>query len=77
MKEDVLLITLSERRGHGIPQRATGGSTKVGQKVKTPEAEFTIEEIAKMRITRVKIQLIHEPENIHEDIQEEYPDDVK
>ena len=50
---------------------------KVGQKVKTPEAEFTIEEIAKMRITRVKIQLIHEPENIHEDIQEEYPDDVK
>ncbi|MGM9582480.1 MAG: hemolysin family protein, partial [Phascolarctobacterium sp.] len=50
---------------------------KVGQKVKTPEAEFTIEEIAKMRITRVKIQLIHEPENIHEDIQEEYPDDVQ
>ena len=45
--------------------------------MKTAEAEFTIEEIAKMRITRVKIQLIHEPENIHEDIQEEYPDDVQ
>ena len=50
---------------------------KVGQKVKTPEAEFTIEEIAKMRITRVKIQLIHEPENIHEEIKEDYPDDVQ
>ena len=37
LKEDVLLITLSERRGHGIPQRATGGSTKVGQKVKKRE----------------------------------------
>ena len=50
---------------------------KVGQKVKTAEAEFTIEEIAKMRITRVKIQLIHEPENIHEEIKEDYPDDVQ
>ena len=45
--------------------------------MKTPEAEFTIEEIAKMRITRVKIQLIHEPDNIHEEIKEDYPDDME
>ena len=50
---------------------------KVGQKVKTSEAEFTIEEIAKMRITRVKIQLIHEPENIHEEIKEDYMDTLE
>ena len=51
--------------------------SKVAQNLNSAEAEFSIEEIAKMRITRVKIQLIHEPENIHEDIQEEYPDDVQ
>lgn len=49
---------------------------KAGQKVKTAEAEFSVEEVAKMRITRVRIQLIHEPENIHEDIQEEYPEEA-
>lgn len=37
MKEDFVLITLSERRGHGTPHRATGGSTKVGQKVRERE----------------------------------------
>lgn len=48
---------------------------KVGQKLKTAEAEFTVEEVAKMRITRVGIQLLHEPENIHEELQEEYPEE--
>lgn len=48
---------------------------KVGQKLKTVEAEFTVEEVAKMRITRVGIQLLHEPENIHEELQEEYPEE--
>ena len=37
LKEDFLLITFSERRGHGTPHRATGGSTKFGQKVKERE----------------------------------------
>lgn len=50
---------------------------KVGQKVKTDAAEFTVEEVDKMRITRVRIQLLHEPENIHEELQEEYLNDVQ
>ncbi len=50
---------------------------KVGQKVKIPAAEFTVEEVAKMRITRVRVQLLHEPENIHEELQEEYLEDVQ
>ena len=44
---------------------------KVGKKVETEAAIFTIEEIDSMRIDRVGIKLIHEPEHIHEDIKEE------
>ena len=50
---------------------------KVGQKVQTPAAAFTVEEIDKMRIVRVGIQLLHEPEKIHEELQEEHLEDVK
>lgn len=44
---------------------------KVGQKVKTSVAEFTIEEINKMRITRVGIYLLHEPKKFQEDTENE------
>lgn len=50
---------------------------KVGQRVKTAAAEFMVEEVDKMRITRVQVHLLHEPENIHEELKEEYLDDVQ
>lgn len=50
---------------------------KVGQKLKTAAAEFMVEEIDKMRITRVKIQLLHEPANLHEELQEEHLESVQ
>lgn len=45
---------------------------KVGQVVKTEAAEFVVEEVDKMRIMRVQVKLLHEPENIHEELKEEY-----
>ncbi len=50
---------------------------KVGQRVQTPTAVFTVEEIDKMRIVRVGIQLLHESPKVHEELQEEYLEDVK
>lgn len=50
---------------------------KVGQKLQTPAAIFTVEEIDKMRIVRVGIQLLHESPKVHEELQEEYLEDVK
>lgn len=50
---------------------------KVGQQVKTEQAIFTVEEIDKMRITRVLVKLLHEPEKIHEELKEEYLEDVQ
>ncbi len=50
---------------------------QVGQQIKTESAVFTVEEIQKMRIVRVCIRLLHEPENIHEELKEEYLDDVQ
>ena len=38
---------------------------------------LNVEEIDKMRIVRVGIQLLHEPEKIHEELQEEHLEDVK
>lgn len=48
---------------------------RVGKIVDTEFAIFTIEEIDSMRIDRVGIKLIHEPENIHEDIKEDNLED--
>ncbi len=50
---------------------------KVGQKVQTPEAAFAVEEVDKMRIVRVGIKLLHESPKIHEELQEEYLDDIQ
>lgn len=50
---------------------------KVGQSIKTDEAEFVIEELEKMRITRISLHLTKEPANIHEELKEEYLEDVK
>lgn len=44
---------------------------RVGKTVETEAAIFTIEEIDSMRIDRVGLKLIHEPEHIHEEIKEE------
>lgn len=48
---------------------------RVGKTVETEAAIFTIEEIDSMRIDRVGIKLIHEPEHIHEEIKEENLED--
>ena len=50
---------------------------KVGQRVQTPAAVFTVEEVDKMRIVRVGIQLLHEPPKLREELQEEHLDDVQ
>ena len=50
---------------------------KVGQKVENDKAVFIVEEIDKMRITRVLVKLRHEPEKIHEELKEEYLEDVQ
>lgn len=49
----------------------------VGQTVKCDRAEFVIEEIDKMRITRLTVHLKKDPANIHEELKEEYLEDVK
>lgn len=50
---------------------------KVGQKVQTAAAVFTVEEIAKMRIVRVGIKLLHEAKKIQEELHEDALDDVQ
>lgn len=45
---------------------------RVGMQYKNKEAIFIVESTDRRRITRVKVQLLHEPENIHEEIREEY-----
>lgn len=50
---------------------------QVGQKVQTEAAVFTVEEIDKMRIVRVGIQLLHDAPKIHEELQEENLEDVQ
>lgn len=50
---------------------------KVGQKLQTEAAVFTVEEIAKMRIVRVGIRLLHEAKKIQEELHEESLDDVQ
>ena len=50
---------------------------KVGQKVQTEAAVFTVEEVAKMRIVRVGIRLLHEAKKIKEELSEENLDDVQ
>lgn len=45
---------------------------RAGMQFKNKDAVFTVESIDRRRITRVKVQLLHEPENIHEEIKEEY-----
>lgn len=49
----------------------------IGQVIEAEDAEFTIEELDKMRITRITVHLNKEPANIHEDLKEEYLEDVK
>lgn len=49
----------------------------VGQCIKVEGAEFVVEELQKTRITRVTVHLTKEPENLHEELQEEYLEDVK
>ncbi len=48
---------------------------EVGQSVETDEAVFTIEAVDDNRITRVRIQVLHVPESLHDDIKEEYHED--
>ena len=50
---------------------------KIGQKLQTEAAVFTVEEIAKMRIVRVGIRLLHEAKKIQEELHEESLDDVQ
>lgn len=49
----------------------------IGQVITTEDAEFIIEELDKMRITRITVRLNKEPANIHEELKEEYLEDVK
>lgn len=46
---------------------------RVGKQVEAEGAIFTIEEMDKVRITRVHIEVLRVPESAHEDIQAEYP----
>lgn len=49
----------------------------VGQRVETEQAVFVVEEVEKMRISRIGIQLLHEPSHIHEELSEEHLEDVR
>jgi len=49
---------------------------RIGKQVETEGAIFTIEEMDKVRITRVHIEVLHVPETVHEDIQAEYPQET-
>lgn len=53
-----------------------GYPPEVGQQVKNEKAVFTVEEVDKMRIVRLGVQLIKEPENLHEELKEEHLEDV-
>ena len=46
---------------------------RIGKQVETEGAIFTIEEMDKVRVTRVHIEVLYVPESVHEDIQAEYP----
>lgn len=49
---------------------------RIGKQVVTEGAIFTIEEMDKVRITRVHIEVLHVPESAHEEIQAEYPQET-
>ena len=49
---------------------------RVGKQVVTDGAIFTIEEMEKVRITRVHIEVLHVPETAHDDIVAEYPQET-
>lgn len=49
---------------------------RVGKQVVTEGAIFTIEEMEKVRITRVHIEVLHVPETAHDDIVAEYPQET-
>lgn len=49
---------------------------RIGKQVETEGAIFTIEEMDKVRITRVHIEVLRVPESAHEEIQAEYPQDT-
>ena len=46
---------------------------RVGKQVVTDGAIFTIEEMDKVRVTRVHIEVLHVPETAHDEIVAEYP----
>ena len=46
---------------------------RIGKQVCTEKAVFTIEEMDKVRITRVHIEVLHVPQTAHEEIEAEYP----
>lgn len=52
-------------------------SPKVGKTVKTAEAVFAVEEVDKLRVTRVSVRLLHEPANIREELADEYLEDIQ
>lgn len=52
-------------------------SPLVGRVIKAEAAVFTVEEVDKMRVTRVKIKLFHEPANIREELADEYLENVQ
>lgn len=52
-------------------------SPLVGRVIKAEAAVFTVEEVDKMRVTRVKIKLLHEPANIREELADEYLENVQ
>ena len=49
---------------------------RIGKQVETEGAIFTIEEMDKVRVTRVHIEVLYVPESVHEDIQAEYPQET-
>ena len=49
---------------------------KVGQQVIEKDAIFTVEELDKRRIIRIGLELVHVPENLHEDLVEENLENV-
>lgn len=44
---------------------------QLGQSVKLPKAEFLVEELDNIRITRLKVKLLQEPGSIHQGMLEE------
>lgn len=49
---------------------------RVGKQVVTDGAVFTIEEMDKVRVTRVHIEVLHVPETAHDEIVAEYPQET-